>query len=95
MVNKRKYFSTYYNLGKIMKKTQKLSINCTWDAEASVWVASSEDILGLSIEAESIELMNARLKEVIPELMGLNSSQHIPKEIPYHLHSDMDCVAYA
>lgn len=83
------------NIGNTMKKIQKLTINCIWDDEASVWVASSEDIQGLSIEAESLELMNTRLKEVIPELMALNSGNHIPKEIPYHLHSDMDCVAYA
>ncbi len=74
---------------------QELTINCLWDNEASVWVASSEDVPGLSIEAETTELMNERLQTVIPELLSLNNSLKKNEKIPYHIHSDMDCVAYA
>lgn len=74
---------------------KKLSIHCEWDNEVKVWVATSDDLPGLAIEADSIDCMNARLRTVIPELLQLNNSLKPHEEIPYHLHSDMDCIAYA
>jgi predicted RNase H-like HicB family nuclease len=48
-----------------------------WDQEAKVWVANSEDILGLSTEANSLENLTEKLKDMIPELLILN--QQIPE----------------
>lgn len=50
----------------------KLSVQAIWDAEAEVWVATSEDIPGLATEAETIEALTAKLRNMIPELMILN-----------------------
>jgi predicted RNase H-like HicB family nuclease len=49
-----------------------LKIQAFWDAEASVWVATSEDIPGLVTEASTIELLTQKLKVIIPELIVLN-----------------------
>ena len=47
-------------------------VQAFWDAEASVWVATSEDIPGLVTEASTIELLTQKLRVIIPELIVLN-----------------------
>ena len=49
-----------------------LRIDAMWDNEAGVWSASSKDIQGLAIEAETREALIDRLKTIIPELLELN-----------------------
>ena len=51
---------------------QALKINAEWDNEAAVWVATSDDVNGLAIEASTIDALIERLKIVIPELIELN-----------------------
>lgn len=43
-----------------------------WDEEASVWVASSQDVPGLATGADTIEALVEKLKIVIPELLVEN-----------------------
>lgn len=44
-----------------------------WDDEAGVWVATSDDVPGLVTEAETQEQLVAKLKVLIPELLGANA----------------------
>lgn len=48
-------------------------VEAFWDSEALVWVATSEDIPGLVTEASTIEILTQKLREMIPELIVLNS----------------------
>lgn len=50
----------------------KIYINARWDDEAHVWVATSDDVLGLVAEASSRQELGAMLKIMIPELLTLN-----------------------
>ena len=43
-----------------------------WDAEAGVWVATSDDIVGLVTEATSLDTLYARVLEIAPELLQEN-----------------------
>lgn len=52
------------------------TVNISWDNEAGVWIATSEDIIGLIMESESYEELIEHLKVAIPELLELN---HQPK----------------
>ncbi len=47
-------------------------VHATWDEEARVWVASSDDVPGLATEAETAEDLVQKLKTLIPELLELN-----------------------
>lgn len=47
-------------------------IQSFWDAEAQVWVATSDDIPGLVTEASTLESLTQKLREIIPELIILN-----------------------
>jgi predicted RNase H-like HicB family nuclease len=51
---------------------QPYTVEAFWDAEASVWVATSETILGLVTEAETIEELTQKLRSIIPDLLELN-----------------------
>lgn len=48
------------------------TVQCTWDSEASVWVASSDDVPGLATGADTLDRLVERLKVVIPELLEAN-----------------------
>lgn len=64
---------------------QPLKITAAWDAEASVWVATSNDVNGLAIEASTMDALIERLKIVIPELMELNHKGLAANELPFML----------
>lgn len=50
----------------------KYIVEAFWDAEAEVWVASSENIPGLVTEANNLEILTTKLKNIVPELLLLN-----------------------
>jgi hypothetical protein len=52
--------------------TQPYTVEAFWDAEAAVWVATSETIVGLVTEAATIEELTQKLHNIIPDLMELN-----------------------
>jgi predicted RNase H-like HicB family nuclease len=47
-------------------------VKAEWDADASVWVASSDDVPGLATGADTFETLIEKLKTVIPELLEEN-----------------------
>ena len=55
-----------------MKETKIYNIQAFWDAQAEVWVATSEEVSGLATEADTIENLNDKLREIIPQLLMLN-----------------------
>ena len=48
-------------------------VRAEWDAEAGVWVATSDDVPGLVTEAQTIEALDAKLKSLVPELLEANA----------------------
>ena len=59
-------------------------IRAEWDEEASVWVATSDDVPGLVSEADTIEQLSAKLEVLIPELLDANGypdGQDVPFEL--------------
>ena len=52
----------------------KYVVNLTWDPEASVWVATSDDIPGLVLESGSFDALLERVRFAAPELLELNST---------------------
>lgn len=49
-----------------------LVVEALWDDEASVWVATSDDIPGLVTEAETPAELRAKLVNIVPELLAEN-----------------------
>jgi predicted RNase H-like HicB family nuclease len=51
---------------------QVYTVHCTWDADAAVWVAESDDVPGLATGADSLNALIEKLKVVMPELLEAN-----------------------
>jgi predicted RNase H-like HicB family nuclease len=51
-----------------------LTVRATWDSEASVWVAESDDVPGLITEADDLEGLMSKLRVMIPELLEANGA---------------------
>ena len=66
-------------------KHSSIVVRAQWDSEAGVWVASSTDIDGLSVEAGTVELLNAKVLAAIADLIELNGIESDLAEIPVHL----------
>jgi hypothetical protein len=49
-----------------------ISIDARWDGEASVWIATSNDMPGLVVEADSWPAMIEEVRLVLPELLELS-----------------------
>lgn len=49
-------------------------ITFTWDEDASVWIATSNDIPGLVLESGSFDALLERTRFAVPELLSLNAS---------------------
>ena len=54
-------------------------IDVSWDAEASVWIAISDEI-PIALESESLEVLISRAKLAATELLGLNYGIATPAE---------------
>ena len=50
---------------------QDISIQARWDGEASVWIATSSEVPGLVVEAETWPRMIEEVRLVLPELLEL------------------------
>jgi len=50
-------------------------VHAEWDAEANVWVATSDEVPGLATEADTTEALVQKLKTLIPELLAANDQR--------------------
>ena len=55
----------------MMKNMKEYVINLFWDDEASVWVATN-DIIPLTLESGSLDLLIERVRMAAPELLEVN-----------------------
>ncbi len=62
-------------------------VDAVWDAEAGVWVGTSEDVPGLATEARTLEELTRKLHVMIPELLDANGllSEGAPGRISFEL----------
>ena len=58
-------------------------VNFTWDSEAGVWVATSDDVPGLVLESGSYDALVERVNYAIPELLELNNKSQSSYSIVY------------
>ena len=50
-------------------------ISVTWDDEAQVWIATSEDLKGLVLECGSLDALIERVRVAVPELLEIQGDQ--------------------
>jgi len=67
-----------------------LLVRATWDDEAKVWVAESDDIPGLVTEAPTREELFAKLRILVPELLELNERMPAGDDVLVKLLADVE-----
>ena len=67
-----------------------IMVRARWDAAAEVWVARSDDVPGLATEAPTLDILEEKLRELIPLLLEENGmlGDPSPPEIPFHVVAD-------
>ncbi|HEY3076190.1 MAG TPA: DUF1902 domain-containing protein [Burkholderiales bacterium] len=75
-----------------MAQTTRLTIHATWDDDARVFVATSDDVPGLATEADDMDALVAKLKTLIPELLDANGVNHAA-EVPFEILGHRFAVA--
>ncbi|MGH7935092.1 MAG: DUF1902 domain-containing protein [Candidatus Binataceae bacterium] len=68
-------------------------VRATWDAEAHVWVAESDDVAGLVAEAADVEDLAVQIRTLVPELLEANgclpnSSEVLVKLVAEYEHEE-------
>ena len=63
---------------------RSILVRALWDAQASVWVAESDDVPGLATEAESLDALVHKLNLMVPELLELNDTS-FDEDVPIDL----------
>jgi hypothetical protein len=53
---------------------EEFVVKALWDAEAGVWVATSDNIPGLVTESKTFEALLKKLPTLVPELLELNNA---------------------
>lgn len=61
-------------------------VTLSWDAEAAVWIATSDSIPGLVLESGSMDALIERVRFAAPELLSVNGVE--ARRFTLHFHSD-------
>jgi predicted RNase H-like HicB family nuclease len=80
------YYARQYKIvgrGDVVVK-KPLFVRVEWDEDASVWVATSDDVPGLATEEKDMELLIEKLRVMIPELLEANGIEQ-DAEIPFEI----------
>ena len=56
--------------------SRSITVDAHWDAEADVWIATSKDVPGLVVEADTWPVMIDEVKLVLPDLLELGGKQN-------------------
>jgi predicted RNase H-like HicB family nuclease len=62
-------------------------VRAAWDDEAKVWYVEDSDIAGLATEAETLDALRQRIREILPDL--LHGIEDVPEQI------EIDLIAHA
>jgi predicted RNase H-like HicB family nuclease len=70
-----------------------LFLRAEWDDEASVWVATSDDVPGLATEADTLEALSTKLENLVPELLEANGRLDVG-DVPFELLARKYAIAH-
>ena len=59
------------------------TVKLTWDNEADVWGATSDDVSGLVLESGSFDALIERARFAVPELLSLNHPASSPLSLKF------------
>jgi hypothetical protein len=70
--------------------SRDINIQARWDGEASVWIATSSDVPGLVVEADSWPSMIEEVKLTLPDLLEVAGSPHDNLSLTFKAEEHLD-----
>jgi hypothetical protein len=67
-----------------------ITIQARWDVEASVWLATSEDVPGLVVEADTWPAMINEVQLVLPELLEVSGQSSDKLSLTFKAEEHLD-----
>ena len=55
--------------------SRSITINARWDPEAGVWIATSDDVTGLVVEADTWPAMIEEVRLALPDLLEVSGEK--------------------
>lgn len=69
-------------------------IKFVWDNDATVWIATSDDIPGLVLESGSFDALVERVRYAVPELIELNGTSSVTYKLSYIMEREDQVAVY-
>jgi hypothetical protein len=73
--------------------SREIAIEARWDSEASVWIATSSDVPGLVVEADTWPAMIEEVRLVLPDLLDLLGSSEDKVSLIFKAEEHLDLAA--
>ncbi|MBV8753607.1 MAG: DUF1902 domain-containing protein [Hyphomicrobiales bacterium] len=70
--------------------SRSITIDARWDDEAGVWLATSPDVPGLVVEAETWPSMIGEVRIVLPELLSLSGRGEDQLSLTFKVEEHLD-----
>jgi Domain of unknown function (DUF1902) len=70
--------------------SRDISIKARWDGEASVWIATSDDVPGLVIEADNWSGMIDEVRLTLPDLLEARGESHDDLSLTFKAEEHLD-----
>ena len=70
--------------------SREIDIQARWDAEASVWIATSRDVPGLVVEADSWPEMIEEVRLILPDLLEVRGEKRIDISLTFKAEEHLD-----
>jgi hypothetical protein len=74
----------------LVAMSRSINIDARWDAEASVWIATSKDVAGLVVEADTWPAMIEEVRLVLPDLLELSGERSDNLSLTFRAEERLD-----
>ena len=73
-----------------MSMNREITIQARWDGEASVWLATSRDVPGLVVEADTWPAMIEEVRVILPELLEVSGDRGDKLSLTFKAEEHLD-----
>lgn len=70
--------------------SRDIDIQARWDGEAKVWIATSRDVPGLVVEADTWSSMIEEVRLILPELLEVRGEPHDDLSLTFKAEEHLD-----
>jgi hypothetical protein len=70
--------------------SRDIDIQARWDGDAKVWIATSRDVPGLVVEADTWSSMIEEVRLILPELLDVRGERHDDLSLTFRAEEHLD-----